>query len=189
MHTLNILLSSPNLCILNLMKNQKTREKIGSEHDNSNSVGGALPLLGSVYGSGEDEHGDDVVNPSASHDTEKVESVENVVKDEPISRKPIVFNKESVPAVKKNSSIFAFKPKSKSTKKDSSGLYSAVEDKSKNNEIGATSKPPILELPPEFKRLIEKLIEFVMRNGKQFEATLLEQDSKHMGFPFLLPSN
>ncbi|KAL8509907.1 hypothetical protein ACS0TY_016940 [Phlomoides rotata] len=171
-------------------KSQDERKKTGSEHNNSNSAGGALSLLGSVYGSGEDEDGDDAVNPSATHDTEKVESVENAVKDEPISRKPILFNKENVPAVKKNSSIFAFKPKSlKSTKKDSSGLYSSVEDKSKNNEIGATSKPPILEPPPEFKRLIEKLVEFVMRNGKQFEATLLEQDSKHMRFPFLLPSN
>lgn len=172
-------------------KSQDKMKKAGNEHDNLNSVGGALSLLGSVYGSGEDEDGDDAVNPSATHNSEKVESVKNTVKDEPISKKLFLFNKENVPAVKKNSSIVAFKPKSlKSSKKDgSSGLYSAAEDKAKNDEIGSTSKPPIVEPPPEFKRLIDKLVEFVMRNGKQFEATLLEQDSKHMRFPFLLPSN
>lgn len=168
-------------------KSQDGRKRAGSEHDNSNSAGGALSLLGSIYG--EDEDGDDAVNPSATVNTEKVESVEIAVKDEPVSRKSSLFNKDNVPAVKKNSSIISLKPKSlKSTKKDGS-LHSASEDKSKNDEIGAISKLPIVEPPPEFKRLIDKLVEFVMRNGKQFEATLLEQDSKHMRFPFLLPSN
>lgn len=172
-------------------KSQDERKKAGGEHNNSNGVGGALSLLGSVYGSGEDEDGDDAVNPSFSHDAKKVESMENAAKDESISRKPILSNKEKVPAVKKNSSIIASKPKSvKGIKKeDNSGLFSAAEEKSKNYDIGATSKSLISEPPPELKRLIDKLVEFIMRNGKQFEATLIEQDSKHERFPFLLPSN
>ncbi|KAH6775768.1 hypothetical protein C2S52_013329 [Perilla frutescens var. hirtella] len=168
-------------------KSQDERKTAGSEHNYPGNVGGALSLLGSVYGSGEEEDGDDA---SPSHDAKIMDSVETAVKDESISRKPILSNKDKVPAVKKNSSIIGSKPKSvKGIKKeDNSGLFSAAEEKLKNHGIGATSKQ-ILEPPPELKRLIDKLVEFVMRNGKQFEATLLEQDSKLERFSFLLPSN
>ncbi|KAI3466265.1 hypothetical protein Pfo_022928 [Paulownia fortunei] len=188
-------------------KSQYEGKNAGSKHNNSSGVGGALSLLGSVYGSGEEEDGDDTaktqkdftkdntnaVNATISHDSKNGESMENASKDESASKNPILSNKEKVLAVKKNSLIVASKPKSvKGIKKvDSSGLFSVPAEKSKNYDIGVTSKiePLVIEPPPELKRLIDKLVEFILRNGKQFEATIIEQDSKHVRFPFLLPSN
>ncbi|XP_057795273.1 uncharacterized protein LOC131011514 isoform X2 [Salvia miltiorrhiza] len=171
-------------------KSQDERKMVGTEHKDSGNIGGALSLLGSVYGSGEDEDGDDAVNASPSQDAKNKESVETAAKDESISGKSILSKKDKVPAVKKNTSIIGSKHKSvKGIKKeDSSGLFSAKDEKLRNHGIGATSKP-ILEPPPELKRMVDKLVEFVMRNGRQFEATLLEQDSKLERFPFLLSSN
>ncbi|XP_042062568.1 splicing factor, suppressor of white-apricot homolog isoform X1 [Salvia splendens] len=159
--------------------------KMGTEHNNSGNIGGALSLLGSVYGSGEDEDADDAVNASLSHDAKNMESAETAAKDE--SGKSIPSKKDKVPALKKNTSIIGSKRKSVkgSKKEDNSG---AKEEKLRNHGIGATSKP-IVEPPPELKRMVDKLVEFITRNGRQFEATLLEQDSKLERFPFLLSSN
>lgn len=171
-------------------KCQDERKTVGTEHMDSSNTGGALSLLGSVYGSGEDEDGDDAVNASPSHDAKNMESVETAAKDESISGKSILSKKDKVPAVKKNASVIGSKHKSvKGTKKeDNFGLFSTKEEKLRNHGIGATSKP-IVEPPPELKRMVDKLVEFVLRNGRQFEATLLEQDSKLERFPFLLSSN
>ncbi|KAL1562962.1 protein suppressor of white apricot isoform X1 [Salvia divinorum] len=166
-------------------KSQDGRKMAGTEYNNSGNIGGALSLLGSVYGSGEDEDTDDAVNASLSHDAKNMESVETAATDE--SGKSILSKKDKVPALKKNASIIGSKRKSvKGRKKeDNSG---AKEEKLRNHGIGATSKP-IVEPPPELKRMVDKLVEFITRNGRQFEATLLEQDSKLERFPFLLSSN
>ncbi|KAL0399203.1 UNVERIFIED_CONTAM: hypothetical protein Sradi_2263600 [Sesamum radiatum] len=182
---------------------QDARIKAGSEHNNSNGVGGALSLLGSVYGSGEEEEGDDTaktgkdasqdssVTHSISHGSKKSESQAHVVKDESASRNPILSNKEKVLTVKKNSLINASKSGTVKGMEEKSRSVSTAADKAKSSTMGITSKiePLIVEPPPELKRLIDKIVEFIMRNGKQFEATLVEQDSKHGRFPFLLPSN
>ncbi|KAK9089724.1 hypothetical protein Scep_028806 [Stephania cephalantha] len=39
------------------------------------------------------------------------------------------------------------------------------------------------------KRVIEKIVEYIMKNGKEFEAVLMEQDTTNRRFPFLLASN
>ncbi|KAK4398545.1 hypothetical protein Sango_1330000 [Sesamum angolense] len=182
---------------------QDDRIKAGSEHNNSNGVGGALSLLGSVYGSGEEEEGDDTaktekdasqdssVTHSISHGLKKNESQAHVVKDESVSRNPILSNKEKVLTVKKNSSVTGSKSGTVKGMEEKSRSVSAAADKAKSSTMGMTSKIDslIVEPPPELKRLIDKIVEFIMRNGKQFEATLIEQDSKHGRFPFLLPSN
>lgn len=171
-------------------KFQDERKTAGTENNESGNVGGALSLLGSAYGSGEEEDGDDAFNASLSHDAKSTESMETAAKGESLSRKLILSNKDKVPAVKKNSSIISSKPKSvKGIKKeDDAALISAKEEKLRNRGIGTTSKP-VIEPPQELKKLIDKLVEFVMRNGRQFEATLLEQDSKLERFPFLLSSD
>ncbi|KAL0362847.1 UNVERIFIED_CONTAM: hypothetical protein Scaly_1239900 [Sesamum calycinum] len=182
---------------------QDDRIKAGSERNNSNGVGGALSLLGSVYGSGEEEEGDDTaktekdasqdssVTHSISHGLKKNESQAHVVKDESVSRNPILSNKEKVLTVKKNSSVTGSKSGTVKGMEEKSRSVSAAADKAKSSTMGMTSKIEslIVEPPPELKRLIDKIVEFIMRNGKQFEATLIEQDSKHGRFPFLLPSN
>ncbi|KAI3456904.1 hypothetical protein Pfo_013567 [Paulownia fortunei] len=184
---------------------QGEQKQAGSKHNNSNGVDGALTLLGSFYGSGEEEEGDDTVktekdvsldstysvNCSISHGSKKIESQADAAKDESVSRYPILSPKEKVLTVKKNSLITASKSGTVKGMEEKSRLFTAAADKAKSSTMGMTSKikPLILEPPPELKRLIDKLVEFIMRNGKQFEATLIEQDSKHGRFPFLLPSN
>ncbi|KAL3851192.1 hypothetical protein ACJIZ3_013074 [Penstemon smallii] len=178
-------------------KSQDESKKAGGEHIDQKGVGGALSLLGSVYGTGEEEDGDDtanteknvpqdnvsVVNNTMSQGSKNLKSKNGLAKDEPV---PILSNKEKILGVKKNSSITKTKSGSvKGIKKD------AAEGKSSSLAMEHTSKiePIILEPPPDLKRVINKLVEFIMRNGKQFEATLIEQDTEHGRFPFLLPSN
>lgn len=203
---LRYLVEHPELLHSEIDGNSLDERKKADGENNSTGIGGALSMLGSVYGSGEEEDGDDtaitekdlaedsitVVNTTVSRDSE--EPMEKAPKDESISRNLILSNKEKVHAVKKNSLIMAAtKPKSvKNIKKEeSSFLFPAAAEKSKNHDVGTTSKieAPIIEPPPELKRLIGKIVEFISRNGKQFEATLIEQDSKPERFPFLLPSN
>ncbi|XP_076916858.1 uncharacterized protein LOC143576709 [Bidens hawaiensis] len=71
------------------------------------------------------------------------------------------------------------------------GSLSSVPDKSR-----ASSLPPIpktelmlVDPPSEMKRLVEKIVEFIIKNGRQFETVLMEQDRGHGRFPFLIPSN
>lgn len=164
-------------------------------------VGGALSLLGSVYGSGEDddqamEGGHDAVNiPSdktindssrSSYGLEKGDCGSNDVekdKGDARAKHRTTYNKERAPFLRKNTSIGALKSGNTNDKKqiDESGSFSFSMDKSK--------EPSLLEPPSDLKRLIDKIVEFIVKNGKQFESTLREQDSKHGKFPFLLPSN
>ncbi|KAK3025565.1 hypothetical protein RJ639_041043 [Escallonia herrerae] len=167
--------------------------------------GGALSLLGSMYGSGEDE---DAAVENASESLQNVlvetvnasetfphkpENIDKVVKDEAVS-KHLLPSKEKAPLVRKSSSISTSKVGSTgSGKKDgeSSSLLSAASNKLQVSSLPATSEiePLVLEPPSDLKRLVDKIVEFILKNGKQFEAVLAEQDSAHGRFPFLLPSN
>ncbi|KAL2496404.1 SWAP (Suppressor-of-White-APricot)/surp domain-containing protein [Forsythia ovata] len=187
---------------------QNEGKNAGSEHNDLVSIGGgALSLLGSVYGSGEEEDGDDnaeigkevpgetanAVDKTISRGLEKTESSSDATdKDGPVSKNPL-SNKSKVLSVKKNSLIGASKAGSAcGTKKkvDSCSLSIAAE-KSKGSALGVTSKvePLVLEPASDLKRLIDKIVELIMKYGKQFESTLLEQDRNHERFFFLLPSN
>lgn len=48
---------------------------------------------------------------------------------------------------------------------------------------------PILEPPSFLKRVVEKMVGFIARNGKEFEGIIVNQDRAKGRFPFLLPSN
>ncbi|XP_022867411.1 protein suppressor of white apricot-like isoform X2 [Olea europaea var. sylvestris] len=187
---------------------QNEMKKAGSDHNDIDRLGGvALSLLGSVYGSGE-EDGDDnaetgkevsgettnAVDKTISHGSLKTEScLDSAGKDEAVSKNPL-SNKSKVLAVKKNSSIGASKPgKAGGTKKKVDSHSSSIDaEKSKGGSaLGVTSKvePVVLEPPSDLKRLIDKIVELIMKYGKQFEATILEQDCNKERFLFLLPSN
>lgn len=166
--------------------------------------GGALSLLGYLYGYGEDEDGavdnasvskenmsGEPLDASApiSHGSEKTESpASTVLKDEAVS-KHILPSKEKATKLRKSSKAGS----SRSTKRDgeSSVLLSDGADKLKVSYLPSISKsePLIFEPPSDLKRLVEKIVEFIIKNGKQFEAVLVEQDSGHGRFPFLLPTN
>ncbi|XP_073159343.1 uncharacterized protein [Henckelia pumila] len=188
-------------------KSQGEVKDVYGEHHNTNGVGGALSLLGSAYGSGENEDGDCNANTEheLSHDnsnsvtnfvsrgSKKMEFIADVAKDVLVSINTTPSIKDKVLSVKKNSSISASKSGNmKGPKKDGkSGSFSATAEKTRSSTLGIPSKTNaiILEPPPELKGLIEKIVECITRNGKQFEATLIEQDVKHGRFPFLLTSN
>lgn len=161
---------------------------------------GALSLLGSVYGTGEDEDGgaehassssrecvSDVTIPLAAGKT-----MLPAGKDELVSKHSLSF-KEDASILKRNSLTNASKAGRTSSirKGESLGSFSAVPDK-----LRASSLPPIpknenmlLDPPSDMKRLVDKIVEFIIKNGRQFEAVLMEQDRAHGRFPFLIPSN
>ncbi|KAF3620401.1 putative splicing factor, suppressor of white-apricot -like protein isoform X2 [Capsicum annuum] len=198
------------------LNTQGEGKNTSNEHKEHDGVGGALSMLGSVYGFGEDEepaNGDDPGSrvssapvdvsdiSNISRPLERAESsskaFENGVreKDEKVSTHSLRSgkDKEKTPAMKTNNLISASKSGSRrSTRKEdnSSSLAASKKTKLDISGLGAMTKPgPLVEPPSELKKLIDKIVEFILKNGKQFESTLMEQDSKHGRFPFLLPSN
>ncbi|CAI9088367.1 OLC1v1022675C1 [Oldenlandia corymbosa var. corymbosa] len=159
---------------------------------------GALSLLGSVYGSGEDD--DSVMedaqefgnvpsgkmnadSSAVSHVAEKADFSSNAAsKDEVVSKHPL-HSKDKPSTVKKNPSISM--PKVGRTNSLNTENVSGSRSSSSVN----LGKALILEPPPDLKILVEKIVDFITKNGKQFEASLREQDSKQGRFPFLVPSN
>ncbi|XP_076954613.1 uncharacterized protein LOC143629147 isoform X2 [Bidens hawaiensis] len=164
------------------------------ENEEKISNTGALSLLGSVYGTGEDDDGG-TDHPSSSSSKECV-SGNTVNADATIplaAAKTALPSDKDEPVIKRNSLPNALKERrTSSAKKDEFlGSLSSVPDKSR-----ASSLPPIpktelmlVDPPSEMKRLVEKIVEFIIKNGRQFEAVLMEQDRGHRRFPFLIPSN
>ncbi|TKY57325.1 Splicing factor, suppressor of white-apricot-like [Spatholobus suberectus] len=172
-------------------------------------TGGALSLLGSVYGSGEDEDGTtentcdfekkecegtvDAVSTYTSPGIEQAESYSDLAKkDGSISKNPIPSLKEKVPVIKRNHSISTVKTATTARAKTGDGLDSVSNAQNKSQtSVPSTAKIelPVVEPPSDLKSAIEKIAEFILKNGKQFEAVLAEQDRPHRRFPFLLPSN
>ncbi|KAI7735607.1 hypothetical protein M8C21_030770 [Ambrosia artemisiifolia] len=157
---------------------------------------GALSLLGSVYGTGEDDDGGTEHPSSLSSSKEGGVSGNSVKVDATNSLaavKTVLPLGKDEPIVKRNSLSNALKVgRTSSIKKDEFlGSPSSVPDKSR-----ASSLPPIpktelmlVDPPTDMKRLVEKIVEFIIKNGRQFEAVLMEQDRGHGRFPFLIPSN
>jgi hypothetical protein len=75
-------------------------------------------------------------------------------------------------------------------KKESDALGSTAANKSQAPTMPSVSKVlPILEPPSDQRRVVEKIVEFILKNGREFEAILAEQNCKQGRFLFLLPSN
>ncbi|XP_059301090.1 uncharacterized protein LOC132053192 isoform X2 [Lycium ferocissimum] len=195
---------------------QNEEKKVSDEHKEHDGVGGALSMLGSVYGFGEDEepaNGDDpgsrvsdaafdaLDTNNVSRPLQRAESSSKAFendekeKDEKVSTHSLRSSKdkEKAPALKKNNLINASRSRSRSSvRKEDDFRSSAASEKTTADisGLGAVSKTgPLVEPPSDLKKLIDKIVEFILKNGKQFESTLMEQDSKHGRFPFLLPSN
>ncbi|CAN4097181.1 unnamed protein product [Withania somnifera] len=195
---------------------QSEGKKTSNVHKEHNGVGGALSMLGSVYGLEEDEEPANGDGPgskvsSAAVDASDTSNISRPLegaessskafengekeKDEKVSTHSLRASKdkEKAPSLKKNNLINASKSGSRSSlqKEGNFSSYSASEKtKADTSGLGALSKTgPLVEPPSQLKKLIDKIVEFILKNGKQFESTLMEQDSKHGRFPFLLPSN
>ncbi|KAI3948885.1 hypothetical protein MKX01_022299 [Papaver californicum] len=165
--------------------------------------GGALSLLGSVYESGEDDDDDDSLqdadksneNKSAdssivrgsthAHVSERVEDSPNLAgKDVRANERPFPSVKETALSSKKNRSL-SLVPGGKKMDGGASGSSSTTLEKLVTSKV----KPLIVDPPSDMRRTMDKLIEFIVKNGKEFEEVLIEQDAKNGRFPFLLPSN
>lgn len=170
-------------------------------------TGGALSLLGSVYGYGEDEDGTtentndlernthvgvvDVATTYASTRIEQAESSSGPAKNESISKNQIPF-KEKVPVIKRNQSIGNVKTVTSGKAKTGDILDSGSNAANKSQtSVPSTAKIelPVVEPPSDIRIVIERIVEFILKNGRPFEAVLAEQDRAHGRFPFLLPSN
>ncbi|PIA28394.1 hypothetical protein AQUCO_07000015v1 [Aquilegia coerulea] len=184
-------------------------KKGDQEKKQTDVSGGALSLLGSVYGSGEDEDGAAQIVS---------ESKENEPVDAPNSASG-TFGHGSQPALSSGYAtelevaapqhpLTADKAKGLlSKKKHSVNTITSITPSSKKKEgkvLNLLPKPDksqdptpntsliehsILEPPSEVKRMMDKIAEYILRNGKEFENVLIEQDHSKGRFPFLLPSN
>ncbi|TYI85273.1 hypothetical protein E1A91_D05G429200v1 [Gossypium mustelinum] len=164
--------------------------------------GGALSLLGTVYGSGEDEDGETenateakrmesgvAINKNSTDGPDQKESSLSVSRKDDTVTKYLAPLKEKASLIKRNQSITSVKPGPMTGLKKESDASAA--EKSRASSLPPISKVeiPVVEPPSDLKRVVDKIVEFILRNGRQFEAVLVEQDVKHGRFPFLLPSN
>ncbi|XP_048564126.1 splicing factor, suppressor of white-apricot homolog isoform X1 [Triticum urartu] len=181
----------------------KGNKIVMGESENAASSSGALSLLGAVYESGDEDEGvlpasskgkdpgnealHDNVHKGSSclvHDNEvkkdQTVTIEaaTLVKDKPI------FTKKN-PTIAGNSIVAAQREKVKDAM-----TVLTTSTKSDNSKLGVSdTKEMILEPPSFLKGTMEKIVEFILRNGKEFEQKLIEQDRMTGRFPFLLPSN
>ncbi|KAK8676730.1 hypothetical protein V6N13_142298 [Hibiscus sabdariffa] len=189
-----------------LSSNSVDEGKADGAHDQAGSDrGGALSLLGTVYGSGEDEDGEtenatevkrkESVGSEVAIDKTSTDGPEQKESSLSVNRKDDMVTKHSTPlkekasVIKRNRSLITVKAGTTTGLKKDSDATAA--EKSRASSLPPTSKVelPVVEPPSDLKRVVDKIVEFILRNGRQFEAVLVEQDVKHGRFPFLLPSN
>jgi len=165
------------------------------------SSGGALSLLGTAYDSGDEDEGtlppglkgmdrantmtpdsQGHVKPVSTIPDNKDKSVLSEAAAASAKSKPILMKKN--PRITGNIIITAPREEVKDT------TTASTTAKSQNTNSGLyETKEMILEPPSFMKRTMEKIVEFVLTNGKEFEAKLIEQDRTTGRFPFLLSSN
>ncbi|XP_019052734.1 PREDICTED: splicing factor, suppressor of white-apricot homolog isoform X2 [Nelumbo nucifera] len=193
-------------------KPQEDGEKADNEQNQTGDVAaGALSLLGSVYGTGEDEDtalhaateckekelGESLkaADTTISHDSKEAESCGKLIrKEEETSKCPLPAIKEKAPSSKRNRLVTTINAGTSSSRKkegDVLGSHHAAVYKAQASNMPSTSKAQssILEPPSDLKRMVDKIVEFILKNGKEFESVLIEQDSQTGRFPFLLSSN
>uniref|UniRef100_A0A0A9CPS3 SURP motif domain-containing protein n=1 Tax=Arundo donax TaxID=35708 RepID=A0A0A9CPS3_ARUDO len=167
------------------------------------SSSGALSLLGTVYDSGDEDEG---APPASSKGTDTGSNSSpdvrghgkpsSIVHDDKVGKdgtvtaavatgvvgKPILAKKN--PMLTGNNIVAAHREKVKDT------ITASTTAKSQKSNTGLSEiKEMILEPPSFMKRTMEKIVEFIITNGKEFEEKLIEQDRTAGRFPFLLSSN
>ncbi|KAK9689224.1 hypothetical protein RND81_09G044300 [Saponaria officinalis] len=176
--------------------------KSQEEKPNGVQASGALSLLGSVYGSGEDEDAAAEIDrgsgqtvsggaPSAADIPKTDQSVQTLSagdgahKDDTVSIRPQLSKMKAsidskhgrVSSMKINGNILS--------------LISSSTEKTKTTSLFPLShvETSLVDPPSDIKRSVDRIVEIILKNGKDFEAVLIEQDKKRGKFPFLLPSN
>ncbi|CAA6671295.1 unnamed protein product [Spirodela intermedia] len=164
-------------------------------------AGGALSLLGSVYGTGED---DGIPDTSETRETLVKSSKDAASATAPrkLQTSTSRFDDETKAAIKLPPAVSEKPLLSKRSR--SSAMIDSAAARSRTKEVTAgspdsfisksgadSSRPraPVVEPPSNLKRMVEKTVEFICRNGKEFEASLIQQDKMNEKFPFLRSSN
>ncbi|XP_056173077.1 uncharacterized protein LOC115675142 isoform X2 [Syzygium oleosum] len=186
---------------------EKSLEGENTVDGGQEDTGGALSLLGATYGSGDDEDEITELRPELEEDKPKEinvvaepssdgldckePSIDVAGKERSISKHPPhLSTKEKASTVKKNCSTSTVKAGAEfATKKGGETLSSTAAVKSSSLPNSKKVEQPLLEPPSDVKRLVHKIVEFIVKNGEAFESVLFEQDKNHGRFPFLLPSN
>lgn len=169
--------------------------------DEHGSSGGALSLLGTAYDSGDEDEGtlppaSEGTNPGNSMtldswgqvkpastipDNKEPGKDHNAFSAASVKKKPILAKKN--PTLTGNIIIAQLE-------ENKDAITTSTTAKSQTTDSGLSeTKEMILEPPSFMKRTMEKIIEFILTNGKEFEAKLIEQDRTTGRFPFLLSSN
>ncbi|CAA7021151.1 unnamed protein product [Microthlaspi erraticum] len=166
---------------------------------------GALSLLGSVYGTEEDEDtkeesakdcktnesagGDDGVKVTDSNGPEGSKGVPKIATEGGAASK----QNDQASFVKRNPSVIAVNvvERKQVNTEDTTTEKHSTSEKLQSSAMLAQPKleMPIVEPPVEMKRVIEKIVDFIQKNGKELEATLAAQDVKYGMFPFLRPAS
>ncbi|XP_077250932.1 SWAP (Suppressor-of-White-APricot)/surp domain-containing protein isoform X2 [Tasmannia lanceolata] len=173
--------------------------------------GGALSLLGSVYGSGEDEDGAmqgvseskemepgnsvDAVNMTFSHRSDRADSSTYLAGED----KTVVKHSAAAAAAKEKTSsskrnLLVTPASATSSKKRETGTVgslcaSAVKPDTSPMPTMSEVESLVLEPPSFLKQMVDRIVEFILKNGKEVETILIEQNITNGKFPFLLPSN
>lgn len=164
--------------------------------------GGALSLLGSVYGTVEEEDtkeepakdcktnetagGDDEVKVTDSSGPEGSKEVSKIATEGGAASKHSLSSSDQASFVKRNPSVISVNvvERKQITTEDTNTEKHSTSEKLQSS---AKLELPIVEPPVEMKRVIEKIVDFIQKNGKELEATLAAQDVKYGMFPFLRP--
>ncbi|CAN1789676.1 Protein suppressor of white apricot [Linum perenne] len=191
--------------------NGKSAEEDNKSRSGLEETGGALSLLGSVYGSGEDEESapgntlspkkGDIENAVVQGKTTISEGLQEpdssaiaATRDETVINHHISSLKDTPMGISKSHSIKKMKAGTIPGLKKDGGSSVPVSSMDEKVQSSGSSDPykieiPILQPPSHMKRVVDKIVEFILRNGREFEAVLVQQDANYKRFPFLLPSN
>ncbi|CAH2069905.1 unnamed protein product [Thlaspi arvense] len=171
--------------------------------------GGALSLLGSVYGSVEDEdtkeesakdcktnesaEGDGGVKIADSNGPEGSKEAAKIATERDAASKQSLPSNGQAPFVKRNPSVSAVNVVGRKQIKTEDSATEKLLTPEKFQSSAMLAQPKlelqIVEPPVEMKRAIDKIVDFIQKNGKELEATLAAQDVKFGMFPFLRPAS
>ncbi|XP_010449049.1 PREDICTED: splicing factor, suppressor of white-apricot homolog isoform X2 [Camelina sativa] len=185
------------------------KSSVEEKKNESEKDGGALSLLGSVYGTVEDEDAnEESANDSKTNESAKVDDGVKVADSNgpeglkgaaKIATERDAASKHSLPLndkasfIKKNPSVSAVDvvERKQINAEDNATKVFLTYDKSQSSAMLAPPKPElqIVEPTTEMKRAIDKIVDFIQKNGKELEATLVAQDVKYGMFPFLRPAS
>ncbi|RLN23779.1 hypothetical protein C2845_PM07G19830 [Panicum miliaceum] len=173
-------------------------KKIEGEHASS---GGALSLLGTAYDSGDEDEGTlppgskgmdpgNTMTPDAQGHVKPASTIPDNKDQSALSEAAAASAKSKPILMKKNPMITGNIIITAPREEVKDAITASTSAKSQNTNSGLSeTKEMILEPPSFMKRTMEKIVEFILTNGKEFEAKLIEQDRTTGRFPFLLSSN